>query len=115
MIVETRQIAVAMIVLSLLFLEVVVAISCRNCSCNRPASTFIISCGCNFHFVGESKLIQTNTFPRIPPKIHQSYTFPYENPPFLGSQKFDFFGLIITILGLIITILTAKPQVKQHS
>ena len=39
----------------------------------------------------------------------QSYTFPYENPPFLGSQKFDFFGLIITILGLIITFLTAKP------
>ena len=69
-IVETRQIAVAMIVLCLLFLEVVVAISCRNCSCNRPASTFIISCGCNFHFVGECKLIQTYTFPRIPPKIH---------------------------------------------
>ena len=40
----------------------------------------------------------------------QSYTFPYENPPFLGSQKFDFIGLIITIFELIITIFTAKPQ-----
>ena len=41
-------------------------------------------------------------------RYYQSYTFPYENPPFLGSQKFDFIGLIITILA-------AKPQVKQHT
>ena len=40
--------------------------------------------------------------------LYQSYTFPYENPPFLGSQKFDFIGLTITILA-------AKPQVTQHT
>ena len=36
------------------------------------------------------------------------FTFPYENSPYLGSQKFDFIGFIITVLA-------GKPQVKQQT
>ena len=59
--------------------------------------------------------VRVKTIKRLAVLLLQSYTFLYGNPPFLGFQKFDFIGLIITILGLIITILAAKPQVKLHT